>query len=339
MAEDSGMKKTAFILAAVVVMLLVAMIVYYLYGGAQSPRRKAVIAVSADPSSALVMIAHEKGFFRQQGLEVSLLTYSSGRAALKAVFEKNADLATVADTVLMLAALENKKIATIATIAESDRNHRIIALREYGISQPGDLAGKKIGVTQGTSGEYFLYIFLLFQGIEYRKIQPVNLPPEEMLKALTEHRVDAVATWYPTAGKVQDELGSRAVSFEEHSYVMTWNMVGERSFMDEHRVTVQKVLKGLLAAKVFIWKEPEESKSITSRYSGTDPALLDRIWSSYFFDVRLREVTLVNLEDQARWALQHHAEERRMPDFQEYVYPAGLQAVDPAAVSVTDDQP
>ncbi len=292
------------------------------------------MGVSCDPSSAPIFVAHEKGFFTQEGLDVTLSMHTTGKAALGSLREGKVDFATIADTVLMFAAMDNEPISAIATISDSDAHHKIIALRTRGITRAGDLEGRRIGVSVKTSGEFFLYSFLLLGDIPVRSVRIVNVAPEDMFEALVSGKVDAVAIWYPTAHSLANQLGDRAVVFGDKEYSMTWNIVGMRQFIEKNPQAIEKVLRGLLKARTYMTNHPDESISITAEYSQDEQGRLKDQWKNYDFNIGLGEGLLVNLEDQARWASRTYYHGARPPDFKAFVSTKGLQDIKPSAVSI-----
>jgi NitT/TauT family transport system substrate-binding protein len=329
--EYSRIRVSAVMIAIGVVICFVAL---YCSQAPPSQRTKIVFAVSCDPSSAPIFVAQDKGFFNKEGLDVELLMHTTGRAAFASMREGKARLATVADTVLMFAGMDNAPISAIATISDSNAHHKIIALRTRGITQAADLEGKRIGVSTKTSGEFFLYSFLLLRDIPVHSVRFVNLAPEDMFDALVSGKVDAVATWYPTARSLANRIGDRAVTFASKEYSMTWNIVGMRQFIEENPQTIEKILRGLLRARTSMTNHPDESIAITAKYSQDEQGRLRDQWENYDFDISLGEGLLVSLEDQARWASKTYYHGARPPDFKAFVYTTGLRNIKPSAVSI-----
>lgn len=294
-----------------------------------------VIGASYDPVSAPVFVAHQKGFFRDEGIEASLLMHSTGKTALASMEKGKVQFATIADTVLMFAAMEEKKILAIATMADSSRHHRILGLKSSGIAGMKDLAGKKIGVPAGTSGEFFLYSTLLFNGIPHGKVAIMDIAPEKMPAALRSGSVDAVAVWPPTVNRIAVELGDKVSILHDEGYLMTWNLVAPAGLPETDPEVIEKLLAALHRAQQDIAAHPADAIAITAEACGMDPAVLKEEWINYHFTLRLGEGLLINLEDQARWAMKmRYKNSGRMPDFSTFIYTAGLRMIDPHAVAI-----
>ncbi len=327
-------RRIRIVSTAIVLGAVICLVAIYGKQAASPSKTKVTLAVSYDPSSAPIFVAQDKGFFNKEGLDTTLLMHTTGRAALRSAHEGKADLATVADTVLMFAAMDNEPISTIATISDSNAHHKIIALRTRGIRGAGDLEGKRIGVSARTSGEFFLYSFLLLNDIPAGSVRILDVAPENMFEELVSGKVDAVATWYPTARSLTNQLGDRAVVFGDKEYSMTWNIVGMRQFIENNPQTIEKVLRGLLKARTYMVDYPDESITITAQYSQDEQGQLRDQWKNFDFNINLGEGLLVNLESQARWASKTYYHGARPPDFKAFVYTKGLQDVKPSAVSI-----
>ena len=297
------------------------------------PREKVVIDLAL-PQACLVQLAFAKGYFAHEGLDATLRLQTSGKAALQGVLAGNADLATVSETPIVFARLAGKPVAIIATVGTASKNLAVVARKDQGISRPADLQGKKVGVTLGSNGEFFLDTIFIANGIVRDRIMIVNLEPEAMLPALVSGQVDAVATWEPQVIRLHKELGNRGVTFyNEELYTESCNLVATPDYVAQHPETVQKLLRALVKAEEFAQQNPIEARRILADSSGLNLALVNAVWDIFDLRVTLQQSLVIALEEQARWATQRTRNEAvRIHDYQADIYPVGLLAVKPAAV-------
>lgn len=297
------------------------------------PREKVVIELAL-PQAGLVQLAFAKGYFANEGVDATLRLQTSGKAALQGVLAGHADLATASETPIVFARLEGKPVAIIATVGTAGRNLAVVARKDHGISRPADLQGKKVGVTLGSNGEFFLDTIFIANGIGRDQRKIVNLEPEAMLSALVSGQVDAVTTWEPQVIRIQKELGDRGVTFyNEELYTENFNLVTRPDYVVKNPETVQKLLRALIKAEEFAEENPAEARRILAESSGLDQALVHEIWGSLDLRVTLQQSLVIALEDQARWAAQRtRGEAVRIHDYQTDIYPTGLLAVKPEAV-------
>src|SRR3989338_8460664 len=131
---------------------------------------------------APVVIAKEKGFWTEQGLDVDVVPFTSGKDALDAVIAGKADASTNADTPIVFAALGGEdRFAIVSGVAKT--KSWVVANKDSGISNESDLKGKKLATRLGTTGEYFMHNFLRAHGITPAEvsIQSLDLPVASFL--------------------------------------------------------------------------------------------------------------------------------------------------------------
>ncbi|SFA76666.1 sulfonate transport system substrate-binding protein [Rhizobium sp. NFR07] len=73
----------------------------------------------------------------------------------------------------------------------------IVAKADSGITSIKDLAGKKVAVNRGGTGEYLLMRGLETNGVDPKSVQRVYLSPSDSGPSFTQGHVDAWATWDP----------------------------------------------------------------------------------------------------------------------------------------------
>jgi ABC-type nitrate/sulfonate/bicarbonate transport system substrate-binding protein len=300
------------------------------------PPEKLRIAYTTTTTASLAYIAFTNGYFAQEGLDAEAQPHAFGKLALNAVIAGKADLATVADTPFVFAVLNGSKITALAVIQTSNRNEGIIARRDLGIAEPADLRGKKIGVTLGTSGDFFADVFLLNHGIERQNVKIIDMKPDEMSAAIATGRVDAVAAFYPTLKQIEKNLKTNGtVFFGEALYTEDYIVAAGQDYVRNHPESMKKVLRALIRAETFARHNPEEARRRVADFLKIDKALVDEIWPFIKARVTLDQALLVDLEEQTRWALgRKPAIRTEMPNYLDFISTDGLLAVKPEAVRI-----
>ncbi|OGO36854.1 MAG: hypothetical protein A2147_03840 [Chloroflexi bacterium RBG_16_57_8] len=303
------------------------------------PPEKITLAVMPWPASTPIYVAYENGYFRNEGLDVSLESYTTGHLALDAMLSGNADLATASDASIARAAMEGDEFLIIATIAEVKRPIQIIARKDRGITVPGDLRGKTIGLDTNSAAAYFLHAYMTTSYIGDTEYRTVDLPDGRIVDALLNGQVDAVATWAPYTHILKKGLGDNAISFSDRDlYTLTWNVTATRESVRANPERVAKLLRAILRADRFSRDHPEAAKAICSKHMGADAPLYEGEWPDYGFNTLLDESLILVLEDEARWMVSDGIGGRKeLPNFVSYVYTPGLRSVRPEAVTIAGE--
>ncbi|MBM3298563.1 MAG: ABC transporter substrate-binding protein [Deltaproteobacteria bacterium] len=110
--------------------------------------------------SALIWIAEDRGYFAENGLDVTIKMYESGHFAIRDIFAENLDIATAAEFPLVVQSFKRKDLRVLACIGRFDAI-RLVARGDRGIQKRSDLKGKRIGVARGSSAGFCLAKFLL----------------------------------------------------------------------------------------------------------------------------------------------------------------------------------
>jgi len=294
------------------------------------------IAVTPWLGSAAIFVAAEKGYFRDEGLDVTLQIYPSGHLCVDAILAGTADLATAAETPIARAALAQKPLAVIGSIARVDNAIQIIARKDRHISVSQDLKGKRIGMVSGTTADYFLHVYLVTSYIDPKEIQIVDYTADRIVAALISGEVDAVCTWSPHTNALKEQLGDNALVLGDPTiYRMAWNLAATRDFVQNRPAAVRKFLRAVIKANRFIEEQPAQAHAISTRQMRPQDDLIEKEWHNAHFGLTLDQSLILNLEDHARWLIKSDPETKTpTPNFLDFINTDGLQAVNPDAVTI-----
>lgn len=153
------------------------------------------IALSVDASSVCLYAAAKEGFFERNGVEVKVLTFPTGPAALEAVLSSRADMTQNGQYPLPVAVSKGAKVKAIAQISTSGLQNGLVANAD--ITKPSDLEGKKIGVPFNSTAEYFFYIYTQHYHLDLSKLTIVNVSANQSVIALLHNDIQAFSAWDP----------------------------------------------------------------------------------------------------------------------------------------------
>lgn len=290
-------------------------------------------------------VAYEKGYFRDEGLDVTLKLNQAGWQSLKDLFEGRADIITVAELPIVYSAFDKKKYTDfergdfyiIGDMIYSQQDvQQVVARKDRGINTPADLKGKKIGVFKGTTLDYYMDIFFKDHKIAYSDVQIENRTIFEMTDAIVKGELDAIFTWQPHVHFAKERLGNNAVLFHSRAkYSTAWLIVVMKEFAKKNPEVLVKFLNGIVKAEKFINKHPEKAMKIHAKHSKADLKTTQFLWDIIDFDLSLGQSLLIMLEGEAKWMLRkkmYNAPEP--PDFMDYIYFDALEKAKPEGIQI-----
>jgi NitT/TauT family transport system substrate-binding protein len=284
----------------------------------------------------LLYIAASKGYFADEGLDVTIKPASHGKAALDLLAQKKVDLASAAEVPFVISVLKGDRLGIAATVASVSSEMAVVARRDRAIAVPRDLVGKRVGVTFGTSGEYFLWAFLIRHRIAPDSVTLVDLPPGRMVQELMRGTIDAASTWEPIKSQAHVALADNALSFTEaNAYTVTHVVVGTSQFLQAHPDVIEKLVRAALKAEEFNRAQPQLAQALVADQLKLDLKTLQAGWKDVVFKVDLRQSQLVTLEDEARWAMARgYVDNGPVPNMLPNLYLDALLGVQPERVTV-----
>ena len=301
------------------------------------PVEKIRMGVETSLLPATVWVAENKGYFLEQGLDAEIKEFSSGRAALKSMLEEgNLDLATVAQTPVMFNSFNRSDYAIIAGMVSSSNDVKILVRKDRNISTPADLRGKKIGMTQGSTGHYFLSLFLTQHGLTLADVITVDIAATTLPQAIVEGKVDAISTWEPNINNAKNALGDNALLlesrdvFREDFYFVTF-----KDWATAHPELLKRFLAAIDRAALFIADHPAEAQQIVAQRLKLDPLFVSSIWSDFSFKLFLDQAILSTIERESRWAIANKLTDKTAPsNYLDFIYFDALEAVKPEAITI-----
>lgn len=134
---------------------------------------KITIGLMPDTDSIPFIIAAERGYFAQEGIEVELVSFKSAMERDAALQSGNLDGA-VSDLLAVIFA-RSGGFALHAT-SYTDGNYNLVAGGNAGISTAADLHGKEIAISRNTIIEYITDEILKINGLDEQDVSKVVIP-------------------------------------------------------------------------------------------------------------------------------------------------------------------
>ncbi len=297
------------------------------------PVEKITLAAYAGETGALVYINEYQGYYEENGLEVTIKDYKSGKEAADALIDGEADICTSAGFVFVSNSFDYANLRVLATVSTAEVKE-LVARKDKGITTTDDLLGKKIGVTKRSGGEFALGKFLIFNALSYKDVELVDLKPSEIIEAVVNGDIDAGFSWDPNAYNIKEELGDNAISWfggQDFYFVL----ITKEDWIKNNPAAAERFIISLLEAEDYIKDNSEEAKEFVKNRFNYESDYMDYSWPKQKFTVVIEQAMLISFEDQARWRIDNMlTESTRVPNYLNYIYMDALEKVKPEAVGI-----
>jgi sulfonate transport system substrate-binding protein len=315
--------------------LIIIVVTLFIFACGKKPDQsqdKVVYAMPITVAAIPAYVALEKGFWKQEGLEVEAKMFSAGRLALDALLAKNAEVMSVSETPLMHAILKNNPIFIVATVLQH-QEVKLIARSDHGIQKPGDLRGKRIATLPGTNSDYFMYEFLRANNINPGEVKITNLQPPDMVSSLINGDIDAYFAWEPHIYYAKKMLPKETIVFAPGDLYNGRHCVAmNQEYVRANPVVVEKLIRGFLRAEQFIQDNPYSARVITSKMTGMPLDALEALWPEYKTKVVLDSTLVQILTKEGKWVKSMEKSTTSLPDFKSFLYIDALFKIRPSSV-------
>lgn len=294
-----------------------------------------VIGVSKSPLSLPLYVAQDQGLFSRHGVQPILKDCIGGVRCMTGMFEGQYDMATSSELPVMFFSFDRADFSVVTTFVTNKHHSKFIHVKGLEKQQFQALVGKRIGVVPQTSSQYYLDVFLFFNGIDPKSVVQVHMQPEQMPEAMATGQVDAVSSWEPfgyrTLNRKPDVFKeSRAPSL----YTQTFNLIAGKRYLKSNPRQVQAVLKAMQEATVLIRENPAMAREVLKRNVEVDQDFLNYAFDGYRYELSLKQSLITTMESQTNWALKERyvAEGSKAPNLLNIIDARSLLQVNPKAV-------
>ena len=143
-----------------------------------------------NPDHAPLIIAKQQGFFKEQGLDVELISPADPNDAPKLVAANKANIGITYQPELMEQVDQGLPLVRIGTLINKPLSC-LVVLKASGIKTLADMKGKRIGSSSSALSDMILKIMLKKVGVADTEVELINVR-YNLTQALLSQRVDAV---------------------------------------------------------------------------------------------------------------------------------------------------
>lgn len=331
------MKKTLIIFIGAMIILIGSYLVAreQLSWIPQSNEKLTVATLDYAPF-ALMYIAQHKGYFKEEGLDITYKTFPRGIDSLEDALKGNSDIGLANETPAVRKIYEGEKLRIVSTLHSATKNTAIIARKDRNILNVNDLKGKKIGVTKKASYEFFLYSFLLSQGIQLSEVTYVDGDLNSMATLLKNGEVDAVATGNIYKYDVEKVFPEAALSIFQSEVYTENSIIGGREDIIKHKKeAITRFLRALARAEDFYRTNNQESlNAVVAELPSVSEEAIRSTWKNFTPQLKLGNVLLTLLNREGQWFKDNGVYTTEVPNFREAIFTDYLKSVRPDTVTL-----
>jgi len=136
---QSIVKTLVFVMALTATVLIFPFTSFACSPQPPTARENLILGVVNVDFSSLIWVAESRGYFREEGLDVTIKEFDTGAVAAKAMLRGEVEVATGSDFVAVNNIFSDSSIRIISAIT-SVKSVEVIARRDHGIQNPVDLS-------------------------------------------------------------------------------------------------------------------------------------------------------------------------------------------------------
>jgi sulfonate transport system substrate-binding protein len=138
--------------------------------------------------------------------------FPAAAPAFEALNAGSIDITAGSSTSAIAALAANIPLTIFGYQKMSPGSEGIVAKKDAGITSIKDLAGKKVAVNRGGTGEYLLMQGLEKNGVDPKSVERVYLSPSDSGPSFVQGHVDAWATWDPFVAIAEKSYGGQVIA-------------------------------------------------------------------------------------------------------------------------------
>ncbi len=207
------------------------------------------------------IMAKEKGFYKNTGLDVTIKEWAPGIKMVDQVIEKKSEYAVVRPT-SMIDISNGKEIVYLATIFQTSPLV-LLADERSNIRTIKDFKNKKIMTTGDLNTDSSLLSMMFSQGLKIEDMQ--ELPPSFNVRDLLNGKTDLMAAYISNEPYVLESLGGKPVIFSPKDYGFDFYndiVATSKEYLKAHPKEVTKFKNATLKGWEYAFQHIEETASV-----------------------------------------------------------------------------
>lgn len=218
---------------------------------------------------SFLFVAEEKGYFKEQGLDVDIQMPADTNDPLKLVAAGKIDMAMSYQPQVVIARGEDIPVQSFAAVVRHPLNQLMVPA-DSSVQSPKDLAGKMIGYPSLPIDEAIINTMMKADGGDASKVKMVDVG-WDLIPALATKKTDALIGAYINHEKLlleKNGLPIRTLNPADYGVPDYYELVlvGSEKGLKEKPEVFKKFLAAITKGQKFVAENPEEGLSVLMKH-------------------------------------------------------------------------
>ena len=304
-----------------------------------SPQPVVIGEAKGTGQSAQLPLGVYGGFFKRQGLDVTIRLFNSGAEMGPALIAGSLKMIVTGDIPGIPIMAVGAPVKALCPVSDYAVDQAIVA--RDSIKTPEDLIGKKVALFKGSTASLLIARYMAQYNLDPSRITLIHMDPLQQISTLVAGDIDAFVSWEPhiwTAVKRAPGAHVLARGNEPKQLIRVFNLLLVRQdYLQENGDTVRKVLKGIVEAQRTLASDRGISEAATYIHDkeGIDIPVdaLEAMIKQRKFTMRINK-DFIDAEAANSQFLLEMEKIKRKPDVLSWLDPAPLREVQPDFVEI-----
>ncbi len=214
-----------------------------------------------------LFLARDKGFFKDNGLEVDLRIIEEASIYMAALAAGELD--GNASTIDEIMKYRSPDFCFKAVVALDDSHGGDGVLVQADVNSLKDLKGKQVALNESSVSQFWFNILLAREGMTEKDVQIVNMTADDAAAAFIAGQVPAAVTWEPHLSLVREKKQGKVLIDSTSTPGLIVDVVDLNcDYIKSNPKDVEALVKGLYKAMEFIKSSPDEAYAVMAKGVG-----------------------------------------------------------------------
>jgi len=277
-----------------------------------------------------IWMALDKGFYKEEGLEVTYRLFPSGTTAFQTFQTGQGDIVMTGDLPSVQYFFRvNGNYRTIAALERDAKGYVAVAAKDIRSAQ--DLVGKTIATRVGSTGSWFISEYLRKNNVDPAKVTVKNLDTQVLPTALCGGEIAAFFIWQPVGSRTLEICPDKAHYLTDATgYIQGYLVAGARPewlATPEGKEIATRWLRATMKGRDLAARDFAAVAAYAKAKLDLSEQAAREQWETNIRPIALDKIYYDDFCSLSRWAQGDKITDQKV-DFTRLTWPDGLKAID-----------